>query len=159
MLRTMTVSEICHFSSAMRLPSTFSAEQCSRVAETVIDVLGMAHVKHSAIGDEETRGISGGQRKRVNIAMELVAKPSILFLDGECLYADVVLVLGLKDTTAKQSRSYANAVQNLHRGSMRPLRCNSLRRCVPQPSKALLSQPCYTSRDTRCSVYFMTYYY
>eukprot|EP01047_Picozoa_sp_COSAG01_P043410 COSAG01_NODE_3852_length_5629_cov_3.080108_6_plen_161_part_00 len=47
----------------------------------MIDVLGMSHIKDSKIGDAETRGISGGQRKRVNIAMELVAKPSILFLD------------------------------------------------------------------------------
>lgn len=33
------------------------------------------------IGDEETRGISGGQRKRVNVGLELVADPVMLFLD------------------------------------------------------------------------------
>lgn len=33
------------------------------------------------IGDEEVRGISGGQRKRVNVGLELVADPVMLFLD------------------------------------------------------------------------------
>jgi len=56
MLRTMTVSEITHFYANMRLPPNFTDTQRSQVAETVIDVLGMSHVQHSAIGDEETRG-------------------------------------------------------------------------------------------------------
>ena len=80
MLRMMTVQEICHFYASMRLPPHFSSLQKSQCAETVIDVLGMSHIRDSKIGDEETRGVSGGQRKRVNIAMELVAKPSVLFL-------------------------------------------------------------------------------
>ncbi|CAB4031970.1 white-brown complex homolog 30 [Paramuricea clavata] len=43
--------------------------------------LGIRTVANTQIGDEETRGISGGQRRRVNIGMELVADPTILFLD------------------------------------------------------------------------------
>ena len=46
----------------------------------VIRILQLEHIADSPIGNVETRGISGGQRKRVNIAMELVAKPSVLFL-------------------------------------------------------------------------------
>ena len=38
-------------------------------------------MRHELIGDEETRGISGGQRKRVNVGIELVADPSLLLLD------------------------------------------------------------------------------
>ena len=41
----------------------------------------MDHVSDQCIGDEATRGISGGQRKRVNVGMEMVADPSLLFLD------------------------------------------------------------------------------
>jgi ABC-type multidrug transport system ATPase subunit len=43
--------------------------------------LQLDHVSDSCIGDEATRGISGGQRKRVNVGMEMVADPSLLFLD------------------------------------------------------------------------------
>jgi ABC-type multidrug transport system ATPase subunit len=46
-----------------------------------INELGIPHVQHSNIGDEKTRGISGGQRKRVNIGIELVTDPLVLFLD------------------------------------------------------------------------------
>lgn len=44
-------------------------------------MLGLHEIRHSPIGDESTRGISGGQRKRVNIALEMVADPLVLFLD------------------------------------------------------------------------------
>ena len=46
-----------------------------------INELGIPHVQHSIIGDERTRGVSGGQRKRVNIGIELVSDPKVLFLD------------------------------------------------------------------------------
>eukprot|EP00002_Diphylleia_rotans_P014241 TRINITY_DN2776_c0_g1_i1.p1 TRINITY_DN2776_c0_g1~~TRINITY_DN2776_c0_g1_i1.p1 ORF type:complete len:894 (+),score=204.72 TRINITY_DN2776_c0_g1_i1:62-2743(+) len=81
MLRMMTVKENLVFSARYRLPSNWTNEQISQRVSEVIDVLGLSHVIYSPIGDERQRGISGGQRKRVNIGMELVADPSILFLD------------------------------------------------------------------------------
>lgn len=41
-------------------------------------LLSLREIKHSKIGDERKRGISGGQRKRVNIGMEMVADPTVL---------------------------------------------------------------------------------
>ena len=43
-----------------------------RRVDSVIHVLGLKDVQYSIIGDHQKRGISGGQRKRVNIGIELV---------------------------------------------------------------------------------------
>ena len=51
------------------------------VVKDVMDMLQLGHVQASMVGGSEKRGISGGQRKRVNIGMELAASPSILFMD------------------------------------------------------------------------------
>ncbi|GBC06720.1 hypothetical protein RclHR1_00700019 [Rhizophagus clarus] len=81
MLRELTVREILVHSAMMRLPTEMDrADKKQKVLET-IRFLELSHVMDSIIGNEEQRGISGGQRKRVNIGMELVAEPSILFLD------------------------------------------------------------------------------
>ncbi len=44
-------------------------------------VLQLEDVRNEKIGDEDVRGISGGQRKRVNVGLELVSDPALLFLD------------------------------------------------------------------------------
>ncbi|RIA87160.1 hypothetical protein C1645_828180 [Glomus cerebriforme] len=81
MLRELTVREILVHSAMMRLPADMKrVDKKQKVVET-IRFLELSHVMDSIIGNEEQRGISGGQRKRVNIGMELVAEPSILFLD------------------------------------------------------------------------------
>eukprot|EP01048_Picozoa_sp_COSAG05_P016901 COSAG05_NODE_2237_length_3355_cov_2.365172_1_plen_1019_part_10 len=81
MLRTMTPKEILTFYARLRLPPGTAQSEVSRVVMNTLDTLDLWKIRHSRVGDEESRGISGGQRKRVNIGMELVAKPSVLFLD------------------------------------------------------------------------------
>lgn len=74
-------SQVLTHAAMMRLPATMSHEaKLARVAE-VMEQLGLTHVQHTVIGSEETRGISGGERKRVNIGIELLAQPLILFCD------------------------------------------------------------------------------
>ncbi|XP_020595152.1 ABC transporter G family member 23, partial [Phalaenopsis equestris] len=46
-----------------------------------IQELGLAHIADSFIGDEETRGISGGEKKRVSIGVDIIHNPPILLLD------------------------------------------------------------------------------
>ncbi|XP_071829137.1 broad substrate specificity ATP-binding cassette transporter ABCG2-like isoform X2 [Apostichopus japonicus] len=78
---TLTVRENLAFSAALRLPEEISNEERkSRVDEVVIE-LGLTHCADTKVGTEFIRGVSGGERKRTNIGMELVIKPRVLFLD------------------------------------------------------------------------------
>ncbi|KAJ7380837.1 hypothetical protein OS493_007227 [Desmophyllum pertusum] len=81
MHRTLTVKEVLIYQANLRLPSTISQEEKRRRVNEVLELLDLKGVKDTNIGDEESRGISGGQRKRVNIGMELVTDPTLLFLD------------------------------------------------------------------------------
>ncbi|KAF0396846.1 putative ATP-dependent permease ADP1 [Gigaspora margarita] len=81
MLRELTVREILVHSALMRLPSNMALEDKRLKVMEVISFLKLDKVMDCKIGNEEQRGISGGERKRVNIGMELVAEPSVLFLD------------------------------------------------------------------------------
>ena len=64
-----------------RLPASWARQEKIERVLDVVKYLGLTPVMDSVVGDAENRGISGGQRKRVNIGMELVADPSVLFLD------------------------------------------------------------------------------
>ncbi|KAG0209591.1 hypothetical protein BGX28_010206 [Mortierella sp. GBA30] len=81
MMRELTVHDVLLHSAYMRLPSDLTRTEMTEKVLEIIDFLGLNSVMDSVVGDAERRGISGGQRKRVNIGMELVADPSILVLD------------------------------------------------------------------------------
>lgn len=79
--RDLTVGQALYFTAKLRLPpDTTESEIQSRIAR-VVKQLGLEGTEHVLIGSPERKGISGGQRKRVNLAMELLTDPSVLFLD------------------------------------------------------------------------------
>ncbi|KAG8625096.1 hypothetical protein KVT40_006847 [Elsinoe batatas] len=83
MLPTLTVHETIMDSALLRLPRDMSIIAKEQKVEDVERQLGIYHIRDQLIGSEEGsgRGISGGEKRRVGIACELVTSPSILFLD------------------------------------------------------------------------------
>ncbi|XP_059289689.1 ABC transporter G family member 24-like isoform X2 [Lycium ferocissimum] len=77
----LTVEENLWFSARCRLSADLPKQDKVLIVERVIDFLGLQSVRGSLVGTVENRGISGGQRKRVNVGLELVMEPSLLFLD------------------------------------------------------------------------------
>jgi ABC-type multidrug transport system ATPase subunit len=77
----LTVFEAVRYSARFRLPPDYSDEEIDRRVQTTLAQLGLEAVAHLQIGKPEKKVLSGGQRKRVNIAMELVTDPVIMFLD------------------------------------------------------------------------------
>ncbi|XP_071908261.1 ABC transporter G family member 28 [Coffea arabica] len=77
----LTVEENLRFSARCRLPADMPKPDKVLVVERVIESLGLQGVRDSLVGTVEQRGISGGQRKRVNVGLEMVMEPSLLILD------------------------------------------------------------------------------
>ena len=77
----MTVFQNLYYHALLRLPPGSGREQAERHVQHCIKLLGLEKVQNSIVGTPENRGISGGQKKRVNIGLELVAMPSFLFMD------------------------------------------------------------------------------
>ncbi|OVA12298.1 ABC transporter-like [Macleaya cordata] len=77
----LTVEENLWFSARCRLSADLSKPDKVLVVERVIESLGLQAVRDSLVGTVEKRGISGGQRKRVNVGLEMVMEPSLLILD------------------------------------------------------------------------------
>ncbi|KAL1249214.1 hypothetical protein QQF64_020219 [Cirrhinus molitorella] len=78
---TLTVRENLRFSAALRLPKSICQREKDEKIERLIQELGLSKVADSRVGTQLIRGVSGGERKRTSIGMELIFDPPVLFLD------------------------------------------------------------------------------
>ena len=105
----LTVFEAVKYSAQFRLPPDYSEEEIDRRVEETLKSLGLEAVMNLQIGKPEKKVLSGGQRKRVNIALELVTDPVIVFLDEPTsgLAADdtTALITLLADLTKKTGKT------------------------------------------------------
>jgi ABC-type multidrug transport system ATPase subunit len=81
MFTNLTVAETLTFSAELRLSSDIPLSEKKQLVDKLIMQLGLNNCKNTFIGDPEARGISGGERKRVSVGIELITDPKILFLD------------------------------------------------------------------------------
>ncbi|KAJ3119633.1 hypothetical protein HK100_000215 [Physocladia obscura] len=81
MIEELTVRENIRYSARARLPNTWTNKEVDDHVDAILNALNLSHVAHKRIGNTLIRGISGGQRKRVNIGIELAAAPLSVFLD------------------------------------------------------------------------------
>jgi ABC-type multidrug transport system ATPase subunit len=77
----LTVWEALYYSAKLRLPPDTRRSEIDAIITRVLEQLEIADTRDVLIGSPERKGISGGQRKRVNLALELITEPSLLFLD------------------------------------------------------------------------------
>ena len=102
-LRTMTVYEALYMSALLKLPETTSIEEKKKIVDKMISTLHLEKCKDTIVGDSILKGISGGERKRLSVGMEMIMNPSIIFLDeptsGLDTYTAYSLIKSLKNLT------------------------------------------------------------
>ncbi|CAL4994692.1 unnamed protein product [Urochloa decumbens] len=81
LMSTLSVREAVYYSAQLQLPDTMPASEKRAHADRVIREMGLGDAMDTRIGGRITKGISGGQRKRVSICIEILTRPRLLFLD------------------------------------------------------------------------------
>ncbi|PRP79753.1 abc transporter family protein [Planoprotostelium fungivorum] len=98
MLRTLTVKETITFYAKMKASRMLSRNQVETMVSRTIQLLGLERVQNTIIGDEKVRGVSGGELKRVNIGIELVGEPTLLYLDEPTSGLDSTITVEIMST-------------------------------------------------------------
>jgi len=81
LLGTLTVRETVTYSAHLRLPPTLTKEEVEGIVEGTLMEMGLQECADRIIGNWHLRGISGGEAKRLSIALEILTRPRLLFLD------------------------------------------------------------------------------
>jgi len=81
LLGTLTPRETLRFAAKMQLPEAIGEERKMKRVERILKQLDLLDCADTPIGTAFVRGISGGQRRRVSVGVEMIRDPAILFLD------------------------------------------------------------------------------
>ncbi|KAF8082788.1 hypothetical protein N665_0808s0024 [Sinapis alba] len=77
----LTIEESLEYSAWLRLPSSINSETKREIVREVLETIELEDIKDSLVGLPGVSGLTTEQRKRLTIAVELVANPSIIFMD------------------------------------------------------------------------------
>ncbi|KAI9335039.1 hypothetical protein DFJ73DRAFT_852417 [Zopfochytrium polystomum] len=110
LMGTLTVYETVMYSALLRLPRSMSYEAKKRRVQETMQELGIVHIANRRIGVAGSRGISGGEKRRVSIACELVTSPSILFLDEPTSGLDSYNAFNVIECLVSLARQYKRTV-------------------------------------------------
>ncbi|XP_062026054.1 ABC transporter G family member 1-like [Rosa rugosa] len=81
LMTTLTVREVVNYSAQLQLPNSMSKTEKKERAETTIREMGLQDSMDTRIGGWRRKGLSGGQKRRVSICIEILTRPKLLFLD------------------------------------------------------------------------------
>lgn len=117
----LTVEETLMFSAEFRLPRTLSKSKKKMRVQALIDQLGLRNAAKTIIGDEGHRGVSGGERRRVSIGIDIIHDPIVLFLDEPTSGLDSTSAFMVVKVLQRIAQSGSIVIMSVHQPSYRIL--------------------------------------
>ncbi|CAZ82409.1 unnamed protein product [Tuber melanosporum] len=114
LLPTLTVRETLMYSAELRLPEGFTREEYTKIVEEVILELGLKECADTRVGDNEHKGCSGGEKRRVSIGVQLLSNPSVLFLDEPTTGLDATSAYQVVRTLKNLARKGRTVITTIH---------------------------------------------
>ncbi|XP_076990229.1 ATP-binding cassette sub-family G member 8 [Tamandua tetradactyla] len=114
LLPNLTVRETLTFVAQLRLPRTFSQAQRNKRVDDVIAELRLRQCANTRLGNAAVRGVSGGERRRVSIGVQLLWNPGILILDEPTSGLDSFTAHNLVRTLSRLAKGNRLVLISLH---------------------------------------------
>ncbi|KAJ9699243.1 hypothetical protein PVL29_008039 [Vitis rotundifolia] len=117
LLGTLTVKETLTYSAHLRLPTTMTKEEVNGIVEETILEMGLQNCANGFIGNWHIRGISGGEKKRLSIALEILTQPRLLFLDEPTSGLDSASAYFIIQTLKNTACNGRTVISSIHQPS------------------------------------------
>lgn len=117
----LTVEETLTFAAEFRLPRSLSKSKKNARVQALIDQLGLRNAAKTVIGDEGHRGVSGGERRRVSIGIDIIHDPIVLFLDEPTSGLDSTSAFMVVKVLQRIAQSGSIVIMSIHQPSYRIL--------------------------------------
>ncbi|XP_048228871.1 ABC transporter G family member 13 isoform X1 [Ricinus communis] len=117
LLGTLTVKETLTYSALLRLPGSMTREEIEGIVEGTIMEMGLHDCADRLIGNWHLRGISGGEQKRLSIALEILIRPHLLFLDEPTSGLDSASAFFVIQTLRNIARDGRTVITSIHQPS------------------------------------------
>ncbi|GAB1520353.1 hypothetical protein RhiTH_003427 [Rhizoctonia solani] len=114
LLEHLTVRETLDYAAALRLPSSISSSTRRLIVDQTIRELGLGDAADTVVGGALRKGISGGERRRLTIALSLISLPSILALDEPTTGLDAFTAYALLQTLSSLARKGRTVIMSVH---------------------------------------------
>ena len=114
LLPYLTVRENLRFAAGLRLPAHLSKAEKKQRADSVLLKMGLRDCADNLIGSEMVKGISGGEKRRVTIGIQILTDPRILFLDEPTSGLDAFTASSIIDVLRGLAREGRTLVMTIH---------------------------------------------
>ncbi|XP_009622075.1 ABC transporter G family member 7 isoform X2 [Nicotiana tomentosiformis] len=116
----LTVRETLSLAAELQLQDASSIEERDEYVNNLLLKLSLVSCADSRIGDAKVRGISGGEKKRLSLACELIASPSVVFADEPTSGLDAFQAERVMETLRQLAQDGHTVVCSIHqpRGSV-----------------------------------------
>jgi ABC-type multidrug transport system ATPase subunit len=114
LLPTLTVRETLMYAAQLRLPSSVTQDERTRLVEEVILELSLKEAANTRIGDHAHKGCSGGEKRRTSIGVQLLSNPSLLWLDEPTTGLDSTSAFQVIKTLQTLARKGRTVIVTIH---------------------------------------------
>lgn len=114
LLPSLTVRETLLYAAELRLPPPTTLDERRQVVEDVILELGLKECADTRIGNSIRKGCSGGEKRRTSLGVQMLANPSVLFLDEVTTGLDATSAFQLIRTLKTLARKGRTIIITVH---------------------------------------------